>query len=122
MVVPYFVFSVLQANKKGVILHAQCNLDDPVPVYAVPSHGRSFGRGVRPRPAKPTCFTRSQRYLDVRYFGRLAGRSRSACTRFECVYSGSGLRPLLPRSELLDATMMSFERFTVSLMTVVVLV
>jgi hypothetical protein len=56
----------------------------------------------------------------VRYFGRLAGRSRSACTRFECV--NSGRRPLLPRSELLNATLMSFERFVVSLMTVVVLV
>jgi hypothetical protein len=56
----------------------------------------------------------------VRYFSRLAGRSRSACTRFECVYSGR--RPLLPRSELLNATLMSFERFMVSLMTVVVLV
>jgi hypothetical protein len=31
-------------------------------------------------------------------------------------------RPLLPRSELLNATLMSFERFMVSLMTVVVLV
>jgi hypothetical protein len=56
----------------------------------------------------------------VRYFGRLAGRSRSACTRFECVHSGR--RPLLQRSELLNATLMSFERFMVSLMTVVVLV
>jgi hypothetical protein len=36
----------------------------------------------------PTCFIRPPRYLDVRYSGRLTGRSRSACTRFECVYSG----------------------------------
>jgi hypothetical protein len=56
----------------------------------------------------------------VRYFVRLAGRSRSACTRFECVYTGRRL--LLPRNELLNAILMSFERFMVSLMTVVVLV
>jgi hypothetical protein len=60
----------------------QCNLENPVP-----SNGRLLGLGVRLHPAKPTWFTRSPRYLDVRCFGRLAGQSRSACTRFDCVYS-----------------------------------